>query len=306
MEVKKNFGKAFRYLTDDNYRFAFNSLHFGMYHDMPDDEYLKRIFRAYMGYKLDLDHPETFNEKLQWLKLFDRKPIYTSMVDKFDVKKFVAERIGEQFIIPTIGVWDYFDDINFSDLPEQFVLKCTHDSGGVVICRNKKEIDINAVRKKIEKCLKRNFFYWGREWPYKNVKPRIIAEQYMEDDNSNELTDYKFMCFGGKAKCSFVCTERFTKDGLKVTFFDREWNRMPFERHYPASKKAIPRPVNYDKMIELAEELSKDIPFVRVDFYETKRLIFFGELTFYPGNGLEEFTPIDWDYRLGNWIKLPK
>ena len=305
MWSRKILNKGLSYLTNSDYRFIVNSSHFGMYHDMPDDEYLKRLFRYKMGYELNLDNPKTFNEKLQWLKLYDRKPIYTKMVDKYAVKAYVAEKIGAQYIIPTLGVWEHFDEIDFDKLPDQFVLKCTHDSGGLAICKNKATWDKKVAKTKLEKSLKRNFFYSGREWPYKNVKPRILAEQYMEDDESEELTDYKFMCFNGKVHCSFVCTERFTSGGLKVTFFDREWNKMPFERHYPASVKKITKPANYNKMIELAEVLSTNIPFVRVDFYETKKQIYFGELTFYPGNGLEEFTPLEWDYRLGSWIKLP-
>lgn len=298
--------KLYKYITDSKYRFLINADR-GLYNSMPDDEYLKKCFAVVMGYQLDLDNPQTFNEKLQWLKLYDRKPIYTTMVDKYEVKKYVAVTIGEKYIIPTLGIWDKAEDIDFAALPNQFVLKCTHDSGGLVICRDKTKLDIANAKQKLTNFLHRNYYKKWREWPYKKVKPRIIAEKYMEDTatQNSELTDYKFMCFGGEVKCSFVCTERFSKDGLKVTFFDRDWTKMPFERHYPASTKEIQKPVNYEKMIELAEKLSKDIPFVRVDFYETNNQIYFGELTFYPGNGLEEFTPIDWDYTLGRWIDLP-
>ena len=421
--------------------------HKGFFNWMSDEQYLKILYKIRIGKPLDLDDPQTFNEKLQWLKLHDRRPEYTTMVDKYAVKKYVADKIGEQYIIPTLGVWDKFDDIDFDKLPDQFVLKCTHDSGGSVICRNKSEFDFKAARKKINRCLKHNY-YWGcREWPYKNVKPRIIAEKYMTDESgielkdykifnfdgeskliqvdydrfkehkrnlyttdwkyvesaiqyptdpnhqidrpkqlekmldlarklsegiphvrtdfycidnkiyfgeltfyhgsgfekftpeslgeemgkwiklptggyilvnnfalfvlrkeesvvNAELKDYKFMCFNGHVKCIFTVTERFSGDGLKVTFFDTDWNQLPFERHYPRSKKMIPKPYNFEKMIILAEKLSENIPFVRVDFYESGGQIYFGEMTFYPGSGFEEFSPEEWDHSLGKWIDL--
>lgn len=275
-----------------------------LFKDMNDEEYLKKLFKCHMKRELNLDNPQTFNEKLQWLKLYDRKPEYTTMVDKYAVKKYVADIIGEEYIIPTLGVWNHFDEIDFDKLPNQFVLKCTHDSGGIVICTDKSNLDLKAAKKKIEKCLKRNYYWSSREWPYKDVKPRIIAEPYMEDSKAYELIDYKFMCFNGEVKCSFTCSERFSEDGLKVTFFDKDWNVMPFERHYPASKNPPKKPINYDKMIQFSEQLSKGILFVRVDFYEINGQLFFGELTFYPGGGFEEFTPEEWDYKLGDFLKL--
>lgn len=271
---------------------------------LKDDTYLKLMYKCRIGKTLNLEKPETFNEKLQWLKLNDHNPLYTQLVDKYEVKKYVGDRIGDEYVIPTLGVWEKFSDIDFDKLPERFVLKCTHDSGGIVICKDKNAFDVNSAKKKINSCLKKNYYWAGREWPYKNVKPRIIAEEYMEDKSSSELRDYKFFCFGSEMKCSFVCSERFSGTGLKVTFFDTDWNVMPFERHYPKSKEKISKPVNYDKMIELAEILSKEIPFVRVDFYEVDGKIYFGELTFYPGSGFEEFSPEEWDKTLGDWIKL--
>jgi len=271
---------------------------------MSDETFIKLKFKDRMGYKLDLSNPRTFNEKLQWLKLHDRKPIYTTMVDKYEAKKYVASIIGEEYIIPTLGIWNKFDDIDFDELPDQFVLKCTHDSGKVVICKDKKHFDFKKAKKIINKSLKTNYYLTGREWPYKNVKRRIIAEQYMEDSSTEELNDYKLMCFNGKVRCSFVCSDRFSKEGLKVTFFDRDWNKMPFERHYPSSMENISCPSHYDNMIQLSETLSASIPFVRVDFYEINKKVFFGELTFFPGSGLEEFSPFDWDEKIGSWIDI--
>lgn len=273
---------------------------------LPDKVHIEARYALRMGKKLDLENPQTFNEKLQWLKLYDRKPEYTTMVDKYAAKKYVAERIGEEYIIPTLGVWESFDKIDFDSLPDQFVLKTNHGCGGLVICRDKSKLDKAAAKKKLTRSLKRNYFLLHREWPYKNVKRRIIAEQFIEDDTSCDLPDYKLLCFNGKVKCSFVCSDRFSDKGLHVTFFDREWNKMPFERSYPALEEGFPKPLNYEKMVSLAEKLSVDIPFVRVDFYEVKGKVYFGELTFYPGAGLEAFQPKEWDEKLGNWINLPE
>lgn len=283
---------------------------------IPDKWYLKRFYKKKMGKPLNLTNPIGFNEKLQWLKLYDRKPEYTQMVDKYEAKEYIGKIIGEKYIIPTLGVWEKFDDIDFDLLPNQFVLKCTHDSGGLVICQDKQKFDKIAAKEKIQKSLRRNYYWAGREWPYKNIKPRIIAEKFMSDDDNEfikkqqsmlteGLTDYKFMCFNGKVKCSFVCSDRFSEKGLHVTFFDRDWNLMPFRRCYPSYDNILPKPINYEKMLELAEKLSAGIPFVRVDFYESSGKIYFGELTFYPGGGFEAFSPEEWDYILGDWIKLP-
>lgn len=276
------------------------------------EKMLKKMFKERVGYELDLENPQTFNEKLQWLKLHDHNPLYTTLVDKYAVKKYVADKIGEQYIIPTLGVWNHFDEIDFDKLPNQFVLKCTHDSGSVVVITDKSKLDKKAAKEKLEYGLRHNFYYCGYEWPYKNVKPRIIAEKFMIDDNRNNsaddsLTDYKFMCFHGEVRCTFTCTDRRSADGLKVTFFDNDWKQLPFERHYPAAEiGSIVKPKQFHLMKELAEKLAQDIPFVRVDFYDVANKIYFGELTFYPGCGFEEFTPVKYDYLLGNWIKLPK
>lgn len=271
-----------------------------------DEKFLKIKFERRMNKKLNLKNPQTFNEKLQWLKLYDRNPEYTKMVDKYEVKKYVSDIIGEEYIIPTLGVWDSFNYIDFSKLPNQFVLKCTHDSGSIIICKNKEEFDYKEAKQKLEKILRINYYYLSREWPYKNIKPRIIAEKYMVDPKSDELLDYKMMCFNGKVKCSFVCSERYSDNGLKVTFFDLNWNKLPFERYYPSSDKYIQQPKNYDVMIKLSEQLAKNIPFVRVDWYEVEGKLYFGELTFFPGAGHEKFTPSEWDKKLGDMLELPK
>lgn len=280
---------------------------FGKYNDWDDEAFLKKAFECHMGKKLNLDNPQTFNEKLQWLKLYNRKTEYTMMVDKYAVRKYIADTIGEEYLIPLLGVWDNPDDIDFAALPNQFVLKCNHNSGlGMCICKDKSKINIEKVKADLRKGLQQDYYLTWREWPYKNVPRKIVCEKYMEDCHAHELIDYKFMCFNGEVKCIFTCSDRFSEDGLKVTFFDKDWNVLPFERHYPASKNPPRKPINYNKMIQFAEQMSKRIPFVRVDFYEINGQLYFGELTFFPGSGFEEFTPDIWDFKLGSWIKLPK
>ena len=220
----------------------------------------------------------------------------------------IKNTIGEEYLIPLLGVWDSFDEIDFDALPEQFVLKCNHDSGSVIICKDKKTFDVNAAREKINKRINHNYYYPGREWPYKNVKPRIIAEKFLSSSGADYLTDYKFMCFNGEVKCEFTCTNSRSTEGLNVTFFDTDWNVLPFERHYPADKNEIGKPVMFSEMLSLSEVIAKDLKcsFVRMDFYEIEGQIYFGEFTLYPGSGMEEFSPVDWDYRLGSWLTLPE
>lgn len=273
---------------------------------IPDSIFLKMKFKIRIGKNLDLNCPNTFNEKLQWLKLYDRNPLYTQLVDKCEVRKYIKKAIGKEYLIPLLGVYDTFDEIDFDTLPNQFVLKPNHTSGNVYICMDKSKIDFEKLKKEVKAWLKREYYWLHREWPYKNVKPRIICEKYMVGESGTELKDYKFMCFSGEVKCSFICLNRNSPNGLNVDFHDMDWKLMPFERHYPSSGSAIPKPKNFDKMVEFAEQLSKNIPFVRVDFYETNGQLFFGELTFYPGSGFEGFTPESYDYLLGSWIELPK
>ena len=273
---------------------------------LPDELFLRlEYFRRFKRF-LNLKDPKSFNEKLQWLKLHDRKPEYTRMVDKYEAKQYVAERIGEEYIIPTLGVWECFDDIDFDSLPEQFVLKCTHDSGGLVICRDKAKLDIAAARKKINESLKNNYFWHRREWPYKNVKPRIIAETYMEDTQTAELRDYKFFCFDGEVKALFVATERYAdNEETKFDFFDAEYNHLPFTNGHPNAAVLPEKPVCFEQMKTLAAKLSKGVPHLRIDFYEVDGRVYFGELTFSHWSGMMPFEPAQWDYTFGSWIRLP-
>ena len=292
-----------RYLTDADYRFIFN-VGKGLYRKMPDKKYLKRRFHVSHGYYMDFDNPQTFSEKLQWLKLHDRNPLYTKLVDKVEVKQFIERKIGQQYLIPTIGVWNSVEDIDFDLLPIQFVIKCTHDSHGLIICKDKTQLDIAKTRAKLKAGLKKNYYYSFREWPYKNVKPRIMAEPYLSN-NGEELIDYKVHCFNGKAKLILVCEGRFSSRGLTEDFYDCEWNHLDIRRpKVPNTSKVQEKPEQLAEMIQLAEILSRDIPFVRVDFYIIDRKVFFGEMTFYPASGLTPFVPNEWDRIIGKWLDL--
>ena len=271
-----------------------------------DEKYVKKMYKYKMNEELNLKKPQTYSEKLQWLKLYDRNPIYTKMVDKYEVKDYVSKIIGDEYIIPTLGVWDKFDDIDFNSLPNQFVLKCTHDSGGLVIVTDKKNFDKKAAKTKINHCLKRNYYTNTREWPYKGVKPRIIAEEYMVDESGYELKDYKFFCFNGKCKAMFIATDRNSDNETCFDFYDLEFNHLPFTNGHPNSNKEIEKPENFEKMIKLAEKISQNIIQCRVDFYNINGKIYFGEVTFFHWGGLKPFKPKEWDYKFGSWIHLPE
>lgn len=270
-----------------------------------DRIYLKLLFKHRLGYKLNLDNPKSFNEKLQWLKLNDIHPEYTQMVDKIEAKKYVASIIGDEYIIPTLGVWNSVDDIDWDLLPEQFVIKVSSDSGGIVVCKNKSNLDINKAIKKLKKGFGKNYYIYNKEYPYKNIKPRIIAEQYMEDRKTGELRDYKFFCFNGEPKIIKVDFNRFTEH--RANYYDIDKNLLMFgEENYPPNyNKDIEFPNNFEKMVQLVREIAKSIPFVRVDLYNVNGYIYFGEITFFPASGTGRFTSLEWDYKLGNMLKLP-
>lgn len=273
---------------------------------LPDSIYLKLKFKKVMGRPLDLEHPKFFNDKLQWLKLHDHNPVYINLVDKFESKKIIASIIGEEYIIPTLGVWKSFDEIDFNKLPSQFVLKCTHDSGGVVVCRNKDTFDYAMARKKLSNHLKVNYFWTGREWPYKHIPPRIIAEQYEEDSVTKSLDDYKLFCFDGQVDNIMVVRGR--ADGKpKFYHFDKEWHLCRFNR----LTRSLPedfheeKPPFIDQMIILAEKISKGYPHVRIDLYEANGKIYFGEFTLYSQSGWETGFDEFSDGYLGSLIHLP-
>ena len=273
---------------------------------LPDATYLKLKYRYKIKQKLNLENPQTYNEKLQWLKLHDRKDIYIKLVDKYEVKKIVGEIIGEDYIIPTIGVWNKFEDINFDKLPERFVLKCTHDSGGLYICNESKEFNKELAKKKITSSLKHNFYWSGREWPYKNVVPRIIAEVFIEDKELGELRDYKFFVFNGEVKLLFVATDR--TDEKKETcfdFFDEEFRHIDVKNGHPCASKQIEKPHNFELMKIIAEKVAKDLELsqARIDLYEANGKVYFGEITLFHHSGFATYEPKEWDLVLGNWIE---
>lgn len=270
-----------------------------------DKTFLKLLFPLRTGYRLRLDNPRTFNEKLQWLKLYDRRPEYTQMVDKYEAKKYVAGIIGEEHIIPTLAVYDRAEEIDFDALPNQFVLKCTHDSGGIVICKDKSKLDRDAAIKKLSNGLKMNYFYQNREWAYKDVKPRIIAEQYMTN-SGEELEDYKVHNFNGTPKFILHCCNRYKKTGLTEDFYSCDWDHLDVKRpDHENALKSAECPKELDEMLRLSELLAKDIPFVRTDFYTIDHKVYFGELTFFPASGMKAFIPEEWDEIFGEWLKIP-
>ncbi|MBR5434708.1 MAG: glycosyl transferase [Bacteroidales bacterium] len=270
-----------------------------------DETYIKIKWKKWMDYKLNLDNPRTFNEKLQWIKLNDHNPLYTELVDKYRVKQYVTEKVGSEYVIPLLGQWDSVDKIEWEKLPNQFVIKCSHDSGSTVLCKDKSALDIDAAKKKLESSLKRNYYWESREWPYKNVKPRIFAEAYMEDE-FGELRDYKWFCFDGEPKAMFVASDRQKNDEeTKFDFYDENFNHLPITNGHPNSSTFIEKPKGFDIMKELASKLSKGLPEVRMDFYDVNGKVYFGEFTFFHWGGLMPFEPREWDLKFGDWIKLP-
>jgi len=285
---------------------------------IPDRPYLKIMYYYRMHKRLNLKNPKTFNEKIQWIKLYDRKDLYTAMVDKYEAKKYVAQKIGEEYIIPNYGVWDRVEDIDFNSLPDQFVLKCTHDSGGLVICKDKSKLDMEKLKKKIDRVLKSNYYWHGREWPYKNVKPRIIAEQFMEDKCNEETNDgdagkedkglinYKFFCFNGEPRFLYLSQDFGNHDSMKVSFVTMDWKFAPYKRSDFESFDRLPeKPVKFDEMVQLSKVLSKDYNFLRVDLYQINNKIYFSELTFSPTSGFIPFENTEHDLEIGEMFELP-
>lgn len=271
---------------------------------IPDKYYLKMLYMVRIGEKLNLKEPKTFNEKLQWLKLYDRNKRYTQMADKYEVRKLVAEKIGEKYLIPLLGVWESVDEIDFSALPDQFVLKCTHDSASVVICKDIKNFDIEAAKTKLNDALKKNYYMQSREWPYKDIRPRVIAETYMTDESMEELKDYKIYTFGGKPYLIQVDFDRFKNHRRNLYTID--WEYIKEEIEYPCDPKVkIAKPEKLDEMLKLAEILSEGTASLRVDFYSINDKVYFGEITFYQEAGFGRFSSDEFATKLGGLIDLP-
>ncbi len=309
MKIQKYTKAVWRLLTDKDFRFLFLANR-GKYDKMPDEEYLRKAFKASLGYDLNLEDPKTFNEKLQWLKLNDRKREYTAMVDKYLVKSYIAKTIGEQYVIPTIAVYDSAEEIDFDKLPNQFVLKCNHNSGlGMYICKDKSQLtdkEKKKIKANLAKGLAQDYYLACREWPYKDVQRKIICEKYMEDSSTSELRDYKFFCFNGIVKCYKIDFDRFVEHRANYFTPDGELMKLGEEERPPDFNKKLQTPSNLEQMKEFAEKLAETHPFLRVDFYDVDGKVYFGELTFYPSGGFGKFVYDGNDDLLGSWIKLPE
>ena len=273
---------------------------------IPDKVYLNLKYYKNFGKFINFDNPQSYNEKLQWLKIYNRDPLYNLIVDKYRVKKFVADIIGNNHVIPLLGVWNHFDEIDFDKLPNQFVLKCNHDCGGIVICKDKALFDKESAKRLLERHLKQNYYWDHREWPYKDVKPLIFAEEYMVDESGYELKDYKWFCFNGEPKVLFIAQDRDNPDEeTKFDFYDMDFNHLPIKNGHPNANNINEKPTGFEEMMELARKLSSGIPHVRVDFYNINGHIFFGEMTLFNWGGFVKFEPQEWDYIFGSWVNLP-
>lgn len=315
------FNKVKRYLKDPYF-----SIGYVMIEKCPrlmsDKYYLSVLWKMLMGYELDWKHPKNFNEKLQWLKLYDRKPEYTTMVDKYRAKQWVADRVGEQYVIPTLAVYDSVDEISLDGLPDQFVLKCNHDSGSVVICKDKSSFDLDAAKQKLGAALNKNFYWEAREWPYKNVKRCVFVEKYLsaidecnpsgvndvyDISGGESVNDYKFYCFNGEPRIFYITSDKGGNLQTRQDFFDLKGNHLDIEdKNYPCNPRKCPSlPASLSKMIELSRAIARDTYQIRVDFYEINGNPLVGELTFYENAGYCTFAPDEYNRMLGDWIKLP-
>ena len=308
MKLKKYCIAGKKYIFDKDYRFLINAGR-GKYNNMPDKEYLTKKFHAYMKRSLDLDNPVTLNEKLQWLKLYYHNKQLTLYVDKYKVREYIKDVIGEEYLIPLLGVWDSPEDIDFESLPNQFVLKCNHNSGtGMYICTNKNEMNVDKVKKGLLKGLQEDCYLAHREWPYKGVPRKIIAEKYMVNGTESGLNDYKFQCFNGKFDSVFVCVGRNSKEGVKYYYFDKDWNYLPYSSQTNVDKDEMMRlkPKNLELMIQLSEKLAEGLPEVRIDLYEINGKIYFGEMTFFTQSGFDTDITYEADKIMGKKITLPE
>lgn len=297
--------KKFIRVIKEPYRIINHIAYKGFLDRLSDEKYIKLMFKNKLGYCPNFEQPATYNEKIQWLKLNDRKEDYINIVDKFEVREYIKNLIGDQYLVPLIGVWESVEEIPFDELPNQFVLKGTHNSGGVIVCLDKKQLDLEDTKKKLAKILKRNYYYQGREWPYKHIKPRIICEKYMGNENGRLPEDYKIICFNGEPQNIMVCTGRETGN-VRYYFFDFDWNFLPYNRVDVNTPKdfTLPKPKNIDEMKHLAKILSKPYDLSRIDFYEIDGKIYFGEITLYPASGIDIDITKEIDELWGKQINL--
>ena len=277
----------------------------GLLNYIPDKTYIKMVFRAETGHRLNLDNPQTYCEKLQWIKLYEQKPIYTTFADKYAVRDYVKNTVGEEYLVPLLGVYNTPAEINWADLPQQFVLKCTNGCGKNIICRDKSQLNIEQSRQKLSMWLKQSLFWRGREWGYKNIVPKIICEELIKAEDGKVPKDYKFLCFNGEPRLIQLHTDRY--GNYTMDYYDAEWNKTDIRKKgLPCSDYAEKKPMHFDKMLDIARQLSKEATFARVDLYNEQGKILFGEITMYPNSGFAVFTDDKYDYLLGGWINLPK
>ena len=301
----ERYGRALkRFVLDKNYRIRLLAF-LGFYNSMPDEKFLKMLYKANTGEELDLENPVKLNEKLQWLKLHDRKPEYTIMADKYRAKEYIASKVGEEYLIPLLGVWERAEDIDFDALPDSFVLKCNHNSGGVIICRDKSSFDRAAAARRLDEDLKKNYYLEGREWPYKNVKPCIIAEKLLKNDEiSDGIWDYKFFCFNGKPKLMYIASDGSSDP--RTDFFDMNFEHVNIRMRDGSFDELPTKPEQFDQMKHMAEKLSKGFSHLRVDFYIADGQVYSGEITLYHCSGFINITPKKWDEIIGSWLELPE
>lgn len=298
--------KLYRFFTEPEYRYD-RLKERGYYNNLSDKAYIKITYKAVVGHKANLKKPTLLTEKLNWLKLYNHNPLYTKMVDKYEVKQYVSDLIGEEYVVPCYGVWDNFDDIDFDSLPNQFVLKCTHDSGTVVVCKDKSNFDIAAAKSKIESRIQYNYYDNCREWPYKNVKPRIIADKFIEGLGDPESLEYKITCFNGKVNFITICRgiahvelDKRTNNHFTPDFEEQRWTAF-----YKNADYKFEKPEEWEKMIEFSNKISTNIPYLRVDWFISNGHLYFGEATFFTWGGFIKFDPIETDARLGSLLELP-
>lgn len=289
---------GYYFLHPNNIRIAWLIKHSKNY---SDEEYLIKLFKVKCGYKPNLENPQTFNEKLNWLKLHHHNPLLTILADKYAVKEYVKEKIGVEYVVPNYGVWGSFDEIDFDNLPSKFVLKATHDSGGATIVRDKKTLDVGEVRKKMEKQLSTGFYWASREWPYKDIPRRIIADELLNDHTGNELRDYKFWCFNGMPKYMYLTIKG---KNIYENFYDMDFRPANINHGFPRHQPEFEKPYGFETMKELAAKLSQGLPFVRIDFFLVDKIIYFGEFTFFDWGGTRPFESYEMDLELGKLIDL--
>lgn len=306
MNIKHILQYGKKLLTSYQRRFDLMS-RLGFYNNTPDDVFLKKQYKANRGKELNIENPQTFNEKLQWIKLYERKPLQTIAADKYEVRKYVKEKIGEEYLVPLLGVWDSPDEIDFDALPDSFVLKCNHNSGtGMCICKDKSRLNIEKVKKELQKGLDEDFYLVSREWQYKNIKRKIIAEKFLKDGNAENLLGYKIYCFNGEPKL-FSLQSNDGAEAVGISFLDIDWNVLPVYRTDHLPIETIPeKPSNLDTLLEIAKKLSEDFTFMRVDLYSFGGKIYFSELTMTPCSGYNPFVPEEWDRKIGEMLKLPE